>query len=99
MPIITKPIVPFIDPPYRGKINKAGGLRDPKDYSQVMLHLENNCKHLFCHQQSSFDEVILEVHNQFNECNQKELEFCSFESFELTKQQRFDLAVYLLSTV
>lgn len=76
----------------------SGGLRRPGDYSQVDLALSENGRRMFCHTQSSFDEVILEIHEENdNDGNRLDKPTCHF--FELDPTARWELAMYLLSTV
>ena len=76
----------------------SGGLRRPGDYSQVELALSENCRRMFCHQQSLFDEVILEIHEE-NDSDGNRLEKPTCHYFELKPSARWELAMYLLSTV
>lgn len=100
MPIITKPVEPWVNPPYRGKIVEASGLRNFNNWSDVKIHFRStyNHAHLVVHAGSSHDHIILEVHDAGDE-NGDEEEFCRMEAFHLNPQQRYDLAIYLLSTV
>lgn len=76
----------------------SGGLRKPGDYREVELCLSENGKRVFCHRQSLFDEVILEIHEE-NDSNGNRLERPTCHFFELCPSQRMELAIYLLSTV
>ena len=100
MSIVNKPVTPFEQPPYRGKLVEGGELRCPDDWHRVMVHIQGNGKHLICHDQSCMDEVVLEIHDSREKGgNADELENCRMESFALTSVQRMELAIYLLSTV
>lgn len=76
----------------------AGGLRRPGDYEQVELCLSENGRRVMCHRQSLFDEVILEIHEE-NDCNGNRLDKPTCHYFELKPDARWELALYLLSTV
>lgn len=76
----------------------SGGLRIPGDYSHVNLCLSENGRRVLCHQQSLFDEVILEIHEESdNDGNRLDKPACHF--FELNPRARWQLAMYLLSTL
>lgn len=76
----------------------SGGLRRPGDYSQVDLCLSENGRRMFCHTQSSFDEVIMEIHEE-SDSNGDRLDKPTCHFFELDPSARWELAMYLLSTV
>jgi len=99
MPIVNVRVHPWVQPPHRGKLVEAGGLRRPEDWGDVMIHMRNSGKHLIVHQLDSFGGVIMEVHNMFSKCGEEELENCTMEYMELDADQRYDLAIYLLSTI
>lgn len=99
MLILTKPVEPFDQPPYRGKIVKGGGVRRHDDWSRVILNEtdSNGCR-LVVHDNALCGSTVFEIHNALSD-NSEELENCTMESFHLNSKQRFNLAVYLLSTV
>lgn len=99
MPITTVPVKPFIQPPYRGKITEGGGVRKADDWANVLLHFTTDCKHLVVHEHSLYSTVVLEIHDETSKDGTQQIENCRMESFELTSEQRMELAVYLLSTV
>ncbi len=99
MPIINKPVTPFEQPPYRGKITQGGGLRLADDWHRVIIHQQSDSKHLIAHDQSCFDEVVIEIHDSISKCGETEEIECRMESFALSPSQRMELAVYLLSTI
>lgn len=77
---------------------EPGGLRTKGDFSAVQLAMSNNSCRLFCHSLSLFDEVIIEIHRERNSDDELLLSPAT-ESFALTPGDRFDLAMYLLSTI
>lgn len=100
MPIVIKSVEPWPNPPYRGKIRYGGGLRQHNWWDDVKIHFRStfNHAHLIAHDSSCGDHVVLEVHDAADH-NGDEEEYCRMECFHLNPQQRYDLAVYLLSTV
>ena len=97
--IVNTPVRPYINPPYRGKLVESGGLREPEDWSYVMEHYRNEGKHLVVHDLDLSDNVILEVHNEYSKNGEEEIENCTCEYFPLDRDQRHQLAIYLLSTI
>ena len=98
MPIINVPVEPFVQPPYRGKLLKSGGIRRPDDWGRVILNERDKygCR-LVVHDQSLEDNVVFEIHNAYG--NGQEIENCTMESFQLNRSQRMELVIYLLSTL
>lgn len=77
---------------------KGGASRQHGDFSRVGMILSNNGQHLVVHKQSTSDEVVLEVHDEYdNEGQQREqmVTLC----YSLTPGQRYDLAMYLLKNI
>ncbi|UPT53640.1 hypothetical protein [Vibrio phage F23s2] len=99
MPIVNRPVTPHVNPPYRGKLTQAGGLRCPDDWHRVVIHQQNNGAHLVAHDQHWGGDIVLEIHDSMSDDGTHELEECKMTTYFLTPQQRFDLAVYLLSTI
>ena len=98
MPIVNEFVKGITQPPYREKFGKTNCLRQDDDFSQILLHFKNNGCQLLVHEQSTCDSVVLEIHQGMDE-NGHQLEVCRTESYELTPTQRYELAVYLLSTL
>lgn len=81
-------------------MSKAGGVREPDDWSKVVLHFDNDAHgHLVVHEHTLDNEVIVEVHDGVSLDGSHELTECRMEEFSLTKTQCMELAVYLLSVV
>lgn len=100
MPIVNVPVEPFVQPPYRAKVVDAAGMRMPLDFSNVVVHERDDYgARLIVHDRSQSDEVFLEVHNAYNKEGTEELENSRMEAFALNNRQRYELAIYLLSTV
>lgn len=75
-----------------------GGLRIPGDFRHVGLMQRSNGNSLFCHQQSLFDEVVMEIHREHDNDHNIMAKPVT-ESFGLDPEQRLELAMYLLSTI
>lgn len=75
------------------------GLRREGEYSQIDKMIYDSGKLLIAHRQSCFDEVILEVYREHNLENLSKLEKPIGECIALNPQTRFELALYLLSTI
>ena len=98
VPIVNKSIDPPAAQPYRGKLVKAGGLRQVDDWRHVKIHLKSDGAHLFCHEFDTHSNTVLELHNA-HDADGNEKENCEMIAFYLTNTQRMDLAIYLLSQV
>ncbi len=98
MPIVNEYVKDIKQPPYREKFGVAGALRQDDDFSCILLHFKNNGCQLLVHEQSCSGAVVLEVHQGIDKDGQQ-METCRTEFYELTPTQRFDLAIYLLSTI
>jgi hypothetical protein len=100
MPIVNHIVKPFVQPPYRGKVVEGGGIRNHDDWRYVTLNeTDEYGSRLVVHDYSSSGEVVFEIHNAWSESGEEELENCRMECFQLNKEQRMELAIYLLSTV
>jgi hypothetical protein len=109
MPTISTPVQPYVNPPYRQKIVEAGGLRQVGDWSQVVVHCQNEDSHLIAHFESnsvqyrgmecSHDGIVIEIHEGMAPDRITELENCKMTSFTLGPRERAELAAYLINTL
>jgi hypothetical protein len=96
MPITTEYVKGIVQPPYREKFGNTQSLRQNDDFSQILLHFQNNGSQMLVHEQGM--GIVIEIHQGMDE-NGHQLEVCRTECYELTPTQRMELAVYLLSTI
>lgn len=98
MPIVNQFVKGLKNRPYRRKFGQAGGTRQDDDFSEILLHFQNNNCDMLVHEKTQHDTVVIEIHQGMDD-NHHEMEVCRTESYELTPSQRYELAVYLLSTL
>jgi hypothetical protein len=109
MPTINIPVKPYVNPPYRQKIVEAGGLRQVGDWSQVVIHCQNEDSHLIAHfegntvqyvgMECSHSSIVIEIHEGMTPDGSSQLENCKMTSFTLGPIERAKLAAYLVSTL
>lgn len=75
------------------------GLRRPEDHQGIDKMLYEGGKLLIAHRLSSFDEVILEVYREHDLTDLSRLDKPVGECIALDPKARWELALYLLSTV
>lgn len=75
------------------------GLRAAGDFKSIEQMVYNGGKLLIAHRSSCFDEVILEVYREHNLNDLSKLDKPVGECIALSPTERWQLAIYLLSTV